>query len=76
MLTVMTYVFPKPGKYEMGVRFMKGSGVLAEVTVPMDVKGTVSGNNLKVGLAALIIGAGIGYGAGFFSRKRREGVNS
>jgi hypothetical protein len=37
MLTVLSYSFPKPGKYEMTARFQKGPTTLAEVSFPIEV---------------------------------------
>jgi hypothetical protein len=50
MLTVLSYSFPKAGRYEVSARFMKGHADLAEVSFPIEVgEGQgVSGNLAKI----------------------------
>jgi hypothetical protein len=72
MLTVMTFSFPHPGKYDMSARFQKGTEAMAEVTFPIEVTGQGSGMGqgaVKVGLLAGLIGLAVGYG---LSRVKRN----
>lgn len=75
MLTVLSYSFPKAGKYEISARFQKGSNKLAEVSFPIEVgeesRGTMA-NWLKIGIIIVFAGAVI---VGALTRIRRRQAN-
>jgi hypothetical protein len=56
MLTVLSYSFPKSGKYQISARFQKGPNKLAEVSFPVEVgetTGGAAGNWLKIAIIGL-----------------------
>lgn len=77
MLTVLSYSFPKSGKYEMSARFQKGTTQLAEVSFPVEVGsggGGISENSIKIIIfAAIVITAVI---ATIVIKRRRGHLNN
>jgi hypothetical protein len=58
MLTVLSYSFPKAGKYQISARFQKGPNKLAEVSFPVevgDIAGNAAENWVKIGVIGLFV---------------------
>jgi hypothetical protein len=74
MLTTMSYMFPRAGRYEMSARFEREGGQMVEVTFPLEVTGGGLGD-VDARLMAILIGVGLVTGAiggvGWSSMRKR-----